>query len=284
VKKVLLALGFVLGLSGLIFADGPVNGGGVIVNINTDTTTATVGNFTTLNVVNGTASTRMTSAASTVTGNETVGGTLGVTGTGSAADTFTFSKGISSSSGTFTNLNVTYNMKAASATITEITGKITVDDTITGSKGANLSSATITNANITYNLNAASVTTSEVTGKTTFDDTATFSKGIAPSTGVFSGAVSVVGFTNSGTSTMTGPGGIVNTYGMTGSSIALTNSGYAVEIASAATSTAKMYIGGAFATLPTTGFPVNTFIVLTTDHKLYISSETVAGAYSWVAQ
>lgn len=71
--------------------------------------------------------------------------------------------------------------------------------------------------------------------------------------------------------------------GVASSTATFTNATAAVEISSAATSSAKVCLGGAFAALPTTGFNAGCLIVLTTDKKLYISTETVSGTYSWTS-
>lgn len=86
----------------------------------------------------------------------------------------------------------------------------------------------------------------------------------------------------SGTLTTTGAGGIANTYGITSATAAFTNSTYGVSVASATTSTAKLYLGGAFAALPTTGFSAGSIIYNSADTFVYVATETVTGAYSWI--
>lgn len=82
---------------------------------------------------------------------------------------------------------------------------------------------------------------------TSFASTVTFTKGISSSTGTF------------------------------------TNSTNAVVISTAATSSASLKLGGAVASLPTTGYTVGAVVFLTSDNKLYVSTETVVGTQSWQA-
>lgn len=55
-----------------------------------------------------------------------------------------------------------------------------------------------------------------------------------------------------------------------------------VSVSTSATSTQGITLGGAAEALPASGFPKNTLLVLTTDNALYISTEAVAGTWSWV--
>lgn len=82
---------------------------------------------------------------------------------------------------------------------------------------------------------------------TSFASTVTFDKGIASSTGTF------------------------------------TNSTNAVVVSTSATSSASLKFGGAVAGLPTTGYTQGAVVYLTTDKKLYVSTETVVGTQSWQA-
>jgi hypothetical protein len=118
-------------------------------------------------------------------------------------------------------------------------------------------------------------TTDDVTHKSV---TATY--GADAGTATITGLLKSGSLTNSGTLTNTGAGGIVNTYGISSASGTFTNSTYSVEIASASNSTEKMYIGGVFAALPTTGFPINSICIV--GATLYISTETVATSGSWI--
>lgn len=69
---------------------------------------------------------------------------------------------------------------------------------------------------------------------------------------------------------------------LTNDSGALSLVGNTVRVSTSATSTQGITLGGAAAALPTSGFPKNTLLVLTSDNALYISTETVAGTWSWV--
>lgn len=74
---------------------------------------------------------------------------------------------------------------------------------------------------------------------------------------------------------------LTETYGVAAGTMTATNSTMAVVVSSAATSGDKVCVGGAFAALPTTGFNRGCLVVLTSDMKLYISTETVVGTVSW---
>ncbi len=76
---------------------------------------------------------------------------------------------------------------------------------------------------------------------------------------------------------------LVAVYGVTAATGTFTNATNAVTVSSATASTSKMYLGGAFAALPTSGFSSGALVVLTTDKKLYISTEAVTATTSWLA-
>lgn len=59
-------------------------------------------------------------------------------------------------------------------------------------------------------------------------------------------------------------------------------SGSVIAVSTSATSLSKLGLAGAADALPTTGYPKYSLLVLTTTGALYISTETVAGSFSWV--
>ena len=190
---------------------------------------------------------------------------------------------------TATNASITtlsVSGTAATGALT-VTGKVSATDTITATLGIDGSTATFSGAITATTINTGQGaaecylqnqnirTTDEVTHKSVI---ATYS--VDSATATITGLLKSGSLTNSGTLTNTGVGGIVNTYGIASASGTFTNSTYAVEIASASTSTGKMYIGGVFEALPTTGFPINSMCIVSA--TLYISTEAVVGDYSWV--
>jgi len=89
-----------------------------------------------------------------------------------------------------------------------------------------------------------------------------------------------VNCSNVSTTTLTASN-LVSTYGLQASTAAFTNSTMAVVVSSATASTASLCLGGAFASLPTTGFNQGCLVYDTADQKLYISTQTVVGTTSW---
>lgn len=56
-----------------------------------------------------------------------------------------------------------------------------------------------------------------------------------------------------------------------------------VIVSSSTSSNASLCLAGAFQTLPITGYAQGCFAFQLSDHKAYVSTETVAGSQSWVA-
>ena|SRR5882724_5656728 len=90
-----------------------------------------------------------------------------------------------------------------------------------------------------------------------------------------------VNCSNVSTTTLTA-NNLVATYGLNASTGVFHSTGGAVAVSSATTSTDKLYLAGAFAALPTTGYNRGALLMLTTDKALYISTETVVGTVSWI--
>ncbi len=99
---------------------------------------------------------------------------------------------------------------------------------------------------------------------------------------VVDGAVTAgsVNCSNVSTTTLTAAD-LIATNGVKSSTAAFTNSTMAVTVSSATASTASLCIGGAFAALPTTGFNQGCLVYDTADQKLYVSTQTVVGTFSW---
>lgn len=83
-----------------------------------------------------------------------------------------------------------------------------------------------------------------------------------------------------GASTLTGT--VTASRGVTTSTGTFVNATNAVTVSSATTSSGHLYLAGAFASLPTTGFSAGALCILTSDKALYVSTETVVGTYSWI--
>ncbi len=73
------------------------------------------------------------------------------------------------------------------------------------------------------------------------------------------------------------------TYGLNASTGVFHATGGAVKVSTAAVTADSLYLAGASAALPTSGYNRGALLFLTSDKKLYISTETVAGTFSWLS-
>jgi hypothetical protein len=90
-----------------------------------------------------------------------------------------------------------------------------------------------------------------------------------------------VNCSNVSTTTLTAAN-LVATYGLNASTGVFHSTGGAVQVSSATASNDSLYIAGAFAALPATGYNRGALAILTSTMALYISTETVAGTFSWI--
>lgn len=122
----------------------------------------------------------ITTTGITDTGNASVSGTLGVTGTSTLSDTVTASKGVAATTMTLTGAStlsgaltlsspsgvaVTYDVRAASATIPILNGAIAVGGTITETYGVSAATITATGLTTLGNTTAYSLKISSITAE-----------------------------------------------------------------------------------------------------------------------
>jgi len=113
-------------------------------------------------------------------------------------------------------------------------------------------------------------------------------KGPITNVGAFTnvGALTNTGaFSNTGTFSNTGAATITGALSVSGAST-LTGGAAAKAAVSISSNTTTAFVCtdlGAVATLPTSTYKECSRVYLITDHKLYVATETVVGAYSWVA-
>lgn len=138
---------------------------------------------------------------------------------------------------------------------------------------------------LTKNVSSTALTLSGISGQTTVAQPTVRIQGLKKSGttwGPLADNEAVLEISNQGNNPITvlGSGHLITSSGVSITSATVKGAG--LEVSTATTSTASMKIIGAVAALPTTGYGSGVLAVLTTDNALYISTETVSGAWSWI--